>query len=380
MFSLFSNSHFCDQTDEIVTVKMEFNYDEEEPQEHTEHIQEYPEHIQEHNEHNYALPQPDFDFPIKQEPATDFLETEIKTEQEDEEEEEEISSDPLQTETHFSNTIFLKPDPGMQYDYDDICPMEKSSVEELLAEDPRSFCNVTGVPNLTTFKEIYDYVQEDIQDLSGISKTTQLFSVLTKLHMNIDNYYMDKYKFPSTYVSLIDLLYDKLKIFWNLLQPKNPHIPLFFRNFFPQTYKTVVITRILKINVQKRDGTTYPVKYAVGFASSGSILCVSEGYISTTDACDLLCATDSTYLFERDNEVYFRNALERNCVSVNNGDVIDYYMEVTRRLTDRFKVLLGTFPEYMLRKSAKDVSFLFEVVSVCCALFNVVWLQQVKSV
>lgn len=359
-----SNRHFCGQTDENITIKMEIEEEQ-----------------QDENQLNYEITESDLHISFKEEPATDFLSTEIKTEPG--EEENIDTNDHSYAQTEYSNAIFFKPEPAaqlMEYDINDaICPVERSSVEELLQEDPKAFCNFTGLPNVAMFYKIYSYIEEEIQDLPETSKLTQLFSVLTKLHTNVDNYYMDKYKFLSTYVSVIDLLYEKLKTFWKL-EPKNPYIPTFLRNFFPQTYKTVVIARVLKVDIRKRDGTTFAVKYAVGFTSFGTVLIVSEGFISTTDACDLLNATNSSYIFERDDEVHVRNVSERRTVPVNNGDVIEYYVEVTRRLTDRFKVLLGTFPEYMLRKSTRNVSFLYKLVSVCCVLFNIVWLQQMRNV
>lgn len=313
---------------------------------------------------------------------------EIKTEIEVDEHTLTFNDEPS---THISE-VFIKEEPKDTTEYNGFEPatnitnrklenyptQKKHAVEKLMISHPEKFCECVGLANIETFQEIYEYIKDDLTEIDDIPKITQLFTTLVKLHLNIDNFHVDPHKFPAIYVPVVERLFHNFQFMWRLKLPLLP-APSCVKNLFPVFSEHLVILHVLELKIKSAvTNPTQTVNYLIGYTNFGHVFYISKAfrsissYVQFAETSGLLTMLNkySAYIFEVGGMLYSCSVQSKVPKLIQDEEMARYFDGITRRLVDRFVVLSGAFPEFMLGDTGNN-SFLDRLVMVCCSLLNI---------
>ncbi|KAF2880651.1 hypothetical protein ILUMI_25515 [Ignelater luminosus] len=291
----------------------------------------------------------------------------------------------------FNSEIIIKEEPNdsmlVEEPTDDIQKRNSETIQNFLNENPLVFTTFCGLPNISMFNALLRYVEDEMQELKGVTKFEQLFSVLTKLHKNEDNLYLNKYIFPPAYVYTVEVLYKKLKL-WSKNLPDLSQVPEILTSEFGPIEQAAIIG-IQTVHIRSNCPTFFnkvkSVKYIIGYSAFGEVFFVSKAYVSNLETVRLIldCGIlrklpENQWIFFYSSGVLCATQVTKSHIkkSPNIKDVNQIISEkaeryitcVVNRLYDNFKVL-HLIPDFMLQNN-QNVCFLDKLVYVCCMLLN----------
>lgn len=151
----------------------------------------------------------------------------------------------------------------------------EEDLNRLIRNRPEILPQYTGIPYAKIFTELLEYIDYAILEIEDTPKSLQLFSVLTKLHTNLDGCFVDPFKFPAIYVSVIDTLYEHLSFMQKMRvtnwEPTDP-----FKQYFPKNSEVALLS-VFQINLKFPNFMNAKcVKYLIGLKCQGQIFYVSK--------------------------------------------------------------------------------------------------------
>lgn len=145
---------------------------------------------------------------------------------------------------------------------------------KLITTEQAMFCHYTGFATVKVFTELFDYIKDELLELDDVPKYCQLLAVLTKLHLNIDSFSIEPFKFPAIYVSVVNALHEQLKFMWTL--KNNWSLPENLKKFFPKCGDGAIVG-VLRLAVKSVTYTRMKfVQYLIGYTCHGKVFFASR--------------------------------------------------------------------------------------------------------
>ncbi|XP_018325081.1 uncharacterized protein LOC108736957 [Agrilus planipennis] len=255
--------------------------------------------------------------------------------------------------------------------------------------------NITGM-RAEFFFVLYDFLENYMTVLFNKSKMEQLLCVLGKLHLN-KMYFVNEFQFPLVFASNIDIFFDIFQI----INISYPLFPLSFPKFVDNSFslpQRVRIIDVLTIKIKGDCSQNYKINYLLAYTLDGRIIFNSKALPDISvkaminqsniikylrkDAQLLIChksAQSTTCLLE--DGIYLVNySNNSNLLSIIRkcgSEIENYAKETTCKLQIVFPILNEILPFYMI-KDNNTVCFLDKLVSVCCKLYNIMYLNDIK--
>lgn len=254
-------------------------------------------------------------------------------------------------------------------------------VLEKLTHTPH-LLTLSGLKTFEAFVELLKYMEDDLLEIEGCHKSSQLLSVLIKLHSNRDFCFVSKYRMPLVYVRTVEVLSAKLAFLGDAAW-KNDPTPTVLQPLVGETNKKIVIFHVISLKVHLSG--TVPIKdyksILVGYTASGRPFYFSPLYprhktltsmIPASDVLTTLNCDKNVFVVYKLNGEFVKGTPEnfaRSWQRLVDDEVHNYLEEVTMGLERSFAVLGDVHGDYALGESDGGV-FLRSIVGACVGLFN----------
>lgn len=257
-------------------------------------------------------------------------------------------------------------------------PITETNLEKFMNSSSDMFCYYTGLPSVQLFSNLLEYIEDDIIELEDTPKSHQLFSILAKLHLNSDNVFVDEFKFPLIYVTIVDILYHKLQFMGSSRDVLKCPVPIKMRKYFPKTCRSVVVLEILKVQLKtNKYFKGKHVKYIIGYTTNGKVFYISKmfackaKFTAMVKSCDILAKLrQSIWMVYKQGPLCFKFTAKSLQSPFKGEDAIELISKVSSRLVSDFHILNSKVAEYLLRLEG-NVCFLDKLVHVCSWLLNI---------